>query len=110
MTRIALLADIHGNLPALEHVIADMRRFAPDHVVVAGDMVNWGPFSAEVMQIIHDNRWTMVRGNNEYYCINAKPPRRPDAWAAYTMLEWLHDQLHDWHLFIAGLPDDLGLL
>lgn len=110
MTRIALLSDIHGNLPALEQVIEDMRQFAPDHVVVAGDMVNWGPFSAEVMQIIHENRWTMIRGNNEYYCINATSPRRPDSWAKYTLLEWLHDQLTDWHHVIAGLPDDLCLL
>jgi predicted phosphodiesterase len=77
---------------------------------VAGDMVNWGPFSAEVMQIIQQNRWTMIRGNNEYYCINAVPPRRPDGWAEYTMLEWLHEQLSDWHHVIAGLPDDLLLL
>jgi predicted phosphodiesterase len=110
MTRIALLSDIHGNLPALERVIKDMRQFAPDHVVVAGDMVNWGPFSAEVMQIIHENRWTMIRGNNEYYCINALPPRRPDSWAGYTMLEWLHEQLRDWHHVIDGLADDLLLL
>lgn len=110
MTRIALLSDIHGNLPALEQVIKDMRQFAPDHVVVAGDMVNWGPFSAEVMQVIYENRWTMIRGNNEYYCINAKSPRRPDAWASYTMLDWLHEQLSNWHHVIAGLPDDLLLL
>jgi predicted phosphodiesterase len=110
MTRIALLSDIHGNLPALERVIKDMRQFAPDHVVVAGDMVNWGPFSAEVMQVIYENRWTMIRGNNEYYCINATPPRRPDAWASYTMLAWLHEQLSNWHHVIASLPDDLLLL
>lgn len=110
MTRIALLADIHGNLPALERVMADMVQFAPDHVVVAGDMVNWGPFSAEVMQAITENNWTMVRGNNEYYCINAYPPRKPAAWSSFTMLEWLHEQLTDWQYVIAGLPDDLLLL
>ena len=110
MTRIALLADIHGNLPALERVVADMRQFAPDHVVVAGDSVNWGPFSAEVLQLIYDNRWTVIRGNNEYYVINAKPPRKPDSWAAYTLLDWLHDQLGEWHHLIAGQPDDVTLL
>lgn len=87
-----------------------MRQFAPDHVVVAGDMVNWGPFSAEVMQIIHEKRWTMIRGNNEYYCINALAPRRPDAWASFTLLDWLRDQVGDWHYVLAGLPDDLLLL
>lgn len=110
MIRIALLSDIHGNLPALEAVIEDMKQFAPDHVVVAGDMVNGGPFSAEVMQIVYENRWTMIRGNNEYYVINAYAPRRPDTWGNFTLLEWLHDQLTDWHHLIASLPDDLLLL
>jgi predicted phosphodiesterase len=110
MTRIALLSDIHGHLPALELVMEDMRQFAPDHVVVAGDMVNGGPFSAEVMQVVYENRWTLVRGNNEYYNINAYAPRRPEHWSSFTLLEWLHDQLTDWHPIIAGLPDDVLLL
>ena len=110
MTRIALISDIHGNLPALESVMADMKQFAPDHVVVAGDMVNWGPFSTEVMQVVTENRWTTIRGNNEYYVINAKSPRRPAQWSEFTLLEWLHDQLTDWVHVIAGLPDDLLLL
>ena len=42
MTRLAVLSDIHGNLPALEAVMADMVAFRPDAVVVAGDVVNWG--------------------------------------------------------------------
>jgi Icc-related predicted phosphoesterase len=49
MTRLAILADIHGNLPALEAVLADLAQFPVDHVVVAGDVINWGPHSAEVM-------------------------------------------------------------
>ncbi|MEL6525251.1 MAG: metallophosphoesterase family protein [Chloroflexota bacterium] len=109
MTRLALLSDIHGNLPALEVVIADMAQFAPDHVVVAGDNVNLGPFSAEVLHLIHERRWTHIRGNNEYYIINAYPPRKPETWAHFTMLEFLHDQLTDWHHYIAGMPDDLLL-
>ena len=49
MTRLAILADIHGNLPALEAVMADMAPYQVEHVVVAGDLVNWGPFSAVVI-------------------------------------------------------------
>jgi len=43
MTTLAILADIHGNLPALEAVSADMQPFAPDHVIVAGDLINGAP-------------------------------------------------------------------
>ena len=41
--RLAAIADVHGNLPALEAVLADPRRAAPDLVVNLGDAVS-GPF------------------------------------------------------------------
>ncbi|MGB1289277.1 MAG: metallophosphoesterase family protein, partial [Aggregatilineales bacterium] len=110
MTRLALLSDIHGNLPALEAVIHDMKQFAPDHVVVAGDAINGSPFSADVLQVITENRWTLIRGNNEFYCINAAPPRRPISWAAYDLIPRLMEEVADWQYVIAGLPDDLLLL
>ena len=43
MTRIAALSDVHGNVAALEAVIADIGREKPDRVVVAGDLVLNGP-------------------------------------------------------------------
>ena len=38
--QIAVLADIHGNLPALEAVAAEIERLRPDRVFVAGDFQN----------------------------------------------------------------------
>ena len=43
MTRIAALSDVHGNVAALEAVIADITREKPDRVVIAGDLVLNGP-------------------------------------------------------------------
>ena len=40
--RVAALYDIHGNLPALEAVLADVERAAPDLVVTGGDVAS-GP-------------------------------------------------------------------
>ena len=45
--RVAALNDIHGNLPALEAVLADVAREGVDVIVCGGDVVG-GPFSAEV--------------------------------------------------------------
>ena len=70
MTRLAVLADIHGNLPALQAVIDDMAQFAVDQVVVAGDSINWGPFSREVLEVIRERRWPVIRGNNELYLLD----------------------------------------
>ena len=42
MTRIAVLADVHGNVPALEAVIEDVTSQQPDEVLVGGDLVGRG--------------------------------------------------------------------
>ena len=42
--RIAIIADIHGNLPALEAVLADIKRRAVDRTINLGDCVS-GPLS-----------------------------------------------------------------
>jgi len=110
MTRLAVLADIHGNLAALEAIIDDMAQFAVDHVVVAGDSVNCGPFSREVMQIISERNWAVIRGNNEYYATEYKTPRMPAHWSSFTLPPLLLEQLGaDWLRTIACLPDALSL-
>jgi predicted phosphodiesterase len=78
VTRLALLSDIHGNLPALEAVLDDLAPLGIDQVVVAGDVANIGPFSNEVFERIHRERWPVIRGNGEYYLTElGKPPGGP---------------------------------
>lgn len=48
MTRIAVLADIHGNLPALEAVLSELRTADVGLVVVAGDVLP-GPMGTECL-------------------------------------------------------------
>ena len=47
-SRVAAIYDIHGNLPALEAVLADLQSVSPDLIVVGGDVLA-GPMPAEVM-------------------------------------------------------------
>jgi putative phosphoesterase len=47
-SRVAAIYDIHGNLPALEAVLADLESVRPDLIVVGGDVVA-GPMPAEVL-------------------------------------------------------------
>lgn len=110
MTRLAVLADIHGNLPALEAVIDDMAPYDVDQVVVAGDSVNCGPFSREVLEAISERRWALIRGNNAFYALDYCTPRQPAHWARFTLPQWLRDQLGAiWINFLASLPDTLSL-
>ncbi len=50
---VAALYDIHGNLPALEAVIEDIRRAEVDHVVVGGDVFP-GPIPRETLACLLD--------------------------------------------------------
>ena len=113
VTRLAVLADIHGNLPALEAVLADLTQFRVDQVVVAGDAINWGPFSAQVMEQVTAGGWAAVRGNNEYYLLDYATARAPAAWndrAQWPLLPWLQRQLAGpAHARIAAWPDSLSL-
>ncbi len=51
--RVAALNDIHGNLPALEAVLAEVEREDVDAIVCGGDVVT-GPFSADVFDLLSD--------------------------------------------------------
>lgn len=63
--RIAVVSDIHGNLTALEAVIADLRETAPDIVIHGGDLVGGGPRPAEVVDRIRALDWPGVYGNTD---------------------------------------------
>ncbi len=63
--RIAIVTDVHGNLPALEAVIADLKKTAPDLVLHGGDLAVNGCRPAEVIDLIRDLRWPGVVGNTD---------------------------------------------
>ena len=60
--RVAALYDIHGNLPALEAVLAELDRESPDAVVCGGDLVA-GPYPSECLELLRERDATFIRGN-----------------------------------------------
>lgn len=63
--RIAVLADIHGNLPALRAVLEDAIALAADRVVVNGDLVNRGPENDAVLRVVEATGAAVTLGNHE---------------------------------------------
>lgn len=63
--RLAVVSDIHGNLAALEAVVADVSRMSPDLVVQAGDAAVLGPRPAEVVDRLRELGWPGVAGNTD---------------------------------------------
>lgn len=63
--RIAIVSDIHGNMTALEAVIADLRETAPDLVLHGGDLPHGGARPAEIVDRIQELGWQGVLGNTD---------------------------------------------
>lgn len=80
--RIAIIADIHGNLPALEAVLAEIEILKPDQLVVAGDVVDGGPDSAGCWRRVRALGCPVIRGNHERYVFDYGTPRADPAWAS----------------------------
>ena len=105
--RIAALYDIHGNIDALEAVLAEVESAAPDLIVLGGDVV-MGPFPAETMDRLLALRRPLewVRGNTDRVVM--APERHPgDPWA--DRLGWIHEQLKPAHRArLTDLPTTLS--
>ncbi len=63
--RIAVVTDIHGNLTALDAVIADLKQTTPDLVVQGGDLVTGGHRPVEVLDRVREREWPGVQGNTD---------------------------------------------
>ncbi|MEZ4864575.1 MAG: metallophosphoesterase family protein [Caldilineaceae bacterium] len=108
--RIALLADIHGNLPAFMAVSAMLERLQPDHVVLDGDIINGVPFSAEVLDRVRAQNWVVVRGNHEFYYLDFGTERAAPGYedpARWGQLHWLIEKISpEQGAYLAMLPDE----
>jgi putative phosphoesterase len=63
--RVAVVSDIHGNITALDAVIADLQAVSPDLIVHGGDLLGSGARQADVVDRIRDLGWPGVQGNTD---------------------------------------------
>jgi putative phosphoesterase len=92
---IAALYDIHGNLPALEAVLQEIRQEPIDHVVVGGDVCP-GPLARECLALLTslDRQVDFIRGNGDRETIAARrgePTTFPEAFG--EVMRWSAGQL-----------------
>lgn len=78
--RIAILADIHGNLPAFEAALTHARRLGYDQLVIAGDLINGAPDSRSCWDLAQSLGATILRGNHERYVYDFDAPDAPPIW------------------------------
>ena len=107
--RIAVLADIHGNLQALEAVLADLEKDQPlDGLLVAGDIIV-GPGQKQVLQRLVELGAVMIQGNNEQRIarmeVGTIPPYFYTA-RQFSLTRWAYEHLDpNQRTLVCNLPE-----
>jgi predicted phosphodiesterase len=104
--RVAALYDIHGNLPALNAVLAEVDSLGVDALVVGGDVVA-GPMPVETLDALRARRDArFIRGNADRELAVGAP--EPTTEAARPAWGWLCDRLdEEQRVWLAGLEPSL---
>lgn len=114
MRRIALLSDVHANLPALEAVLGDIDSSGIDEVYCLGDLVGYGSDPAGVIERIRRAGIPTIRGNYDdgvgrrkgsCGCYYATPEARAEGAESYARTDVALDESE--HAYLAGLLDDV---
>ncbi|MEJ8475486.1 metallophosphoesterase family protein [Roseibium algae] len=114
--KLAVVADIHGNVLALEAVLADLKCEAPDTVVNLGDCASGPLWPEETAAVLRETNWPTVRGNHDRVIAagNIPPENRTDSFTIAHLstesLTWIQGlppviQLSDDILLCHGTPD-----
>ncbi len=113
--KIAVTSDIHGNVLALEAVLADLeRQGGADHIVVTGDMVAYGPAPNEVFAILRGlSNAHFLQGNTDRYLLEKNyPSTGGDEWKDKLLLSfrWTAEHMEAGVLhFLETLPLSLTI-
>jgi predicted phosphodiesterase len=112
--RIALFSDVHGNIEALDAVLADIDTSGVAEAYCLGDLVGYGPAPAAVVDRVRSRAIPTIRGNyddgignrrGECGCYYVTEQAKADGAASYAFTERaLSDADTDW---LATLPDDI---
>lgn len=110
--KIAVLSDIHGNVPALRAVIDDIDAWQPDQVIVNGDIVNRGPCSHTCLEFVlnrqKEDGWHILSGNHEKYLLSCASPEfstYDPAFEINRFAYWTTQQLNGAMSQLTSLPE-----
>lgn len=102
--RLGVIADVHGNLPALEAVLTRLAELAVDAVVNLGDCASGPLWPAETVRLLRATRMSHVRGNHD----RALGAASPDGLGASDQFAWrdLDAEARSW---LAALPFEIEI-
>lgn len=103
MSKIVMLADLHGNLTAALAMEKEIARIAPDEVWFLGDAVGKGPQSAETCDWVRQSCTRFIGGNWDYWVSDRNNTFKGNAF----FQKQVGDERMDW---LAALPREFDVL
>lgn len=97
--KFALISDIHGNLQALEAVLADCAKQKVEAVHCLGDVVGYGGDPGPCLELVDKSCTIKLLGNHEYAAMGKLSTEVMNQ-VARTSLQWTREQLTDRHFGI----------
>jgi len=102
--QVAVLADVHGNLPALQAVLKDVDRAASEEVWCAGDLVGYNPWPTEVLEVLRGRKVRAIRGNHDRAVLSGDTSSFNEA--ASAAVRWTRIVIAPWAVgYLKGLED-----
>lgn len=108
MTQIAVISDIHGNLPALNAVLSEIDQTDAEQIICAGDIVGILGWNSRVVELVNERCRRVVFGNHDkrIFPDTAFNPSYP---VAQDELELVETQLDQWHQeWLYSLPERIS--
>jgi len=112
--KVALIGDVHANLPALEAVLAHARQHDVEAIWNVGDFVGYGAFPDEVVERLRQENALSIVGNYDLKALKFKKKKKkwrkskqPEKFLAF---QWAHDNLSEKsRKYLRSLPQEIRL-
>jgi putative phosphoesterase len=112
--KVALIGDVHANLPALEAVLAHAREAGVREIWNVGDFVGYGAFPDEVVERLRRGNVKNIVGNYDLKVLKFKKKRekwrkskRPEKWLAF---KWAYENLSkESRKYLRSLPREIRM-
>jgi putative phosphoesterase len=105
---IAVLSDVHGNMPALEAVISEIENQNIESILVAGDLIG-GPNPNQAIKLLKSLGCIMIAGNMDLDLLRLARGEAPKEWYSikeYGVWRWTNERLEPDVLdFLESLPE-----
>ncbi len=112
--KLALLGDVHANLPALEAVVVHARQRNVESIWNVGDFIGYGPFPNQVIRLLRQERAISIVGNYDLKVLEFE--QKKEKWQKkkrsekFQAAQWAFDHLSpENHEYLRSLPQERHL-